>query len=95
MHILYTNIDLKLPNKLHGPMHYKKGVTCVFDGHMFIRVIITPQCYPLFHNSADLVMNSRASGQCSHAICMYSNHGCLPMYKMATRRYMSITSRCV
>ena len=23
-----TNIDLKLWNKLHGPMHYKIGVTC-------------------------------------------------------------------
>jgi len=24
---MYTNIDLKLQNKLHGPMHYKVGVT--------------------------------------------------------------------
>jgi len=24
---MYTNIDLKLRNKLHGPMHYKVGVT--------------------------------------------------------------------
>ena len=29
----YTNIDLKLRNKLHGPMHYKIGVICVFSGH--------------------------------------------------------------
>ena len=28
-----TNIDLKLRNKLHGPMHYKIGDTCVFNGY--------------------------------------------------------------
>ena len=33
--ILYTNIDLKLQNKSHGPMHYKTGVTCVYNGHVF------------------------------------------------------------
>ena len=27
--VLYTNIDLKLRNKSHGPMHYKICVTCV------------------------------------------------------------------
>jgi len=27
------NVDLKLRNELHGPMHYKIGVTCVFNGH--------------------------------------------------------------
>jgi len=32
--VLYTNIDLKLRNKLHGPMHYKIGVTCVYNGHV-------------------------------------------------------------
>jgi len=31
-----TNIDQKLRvYKLHGPMHYKIGVTCVFNGHVF------------------------------------------------------------
>jgi len=30
-HVLY--IDQKLQNKLHGPMHYKIGVACVFNGH--------------------------------------------------------------
>jgi len=34
--LLYTNIDLKLRNKLHGPMHCKIGVTCVYNGHVFI-----------------------------------------------------------
>jgi len=32
--ILYTDIDLNLQNKLHGPMHYNIGVTCVFNGHV-------------------------------------------------------------
>ena len=31
--VLYTNIDLKLRNKSHVPMHYKIGVTCVYNGH--------------------------------------------------------------
>ena len=29
------NIDLKLRNKLHGPMHLKIGVTCVNNGQVF------------------------------------------------------------
>jgi len=33
--LLYTNIDLTLPNKLHGPIHYKIGDTCVCNGHVF------------------------------------------------------------
>ena len=32
-YILYTRIDLKLWNKLHGPMHYKLGVTCLYNAH--------------------------------------------------------------
>jgi len=31
--VLFTNIDQKLQNKLHGAMHYKLGVTCVCTGH--------------------------------------------------------------
>jgi len=34
--VLYTNIDLKLRNKSHGPMHYKIDVTCVFNGYKII-----------------------------------------------------------
>ena len=33
--LLYENIDRIPPNKLHGPMHYKIGVTCVYNGHVF------------------------------------------------------------
>ena len=29
--VLYRNIVLKLRNALHGPIHYKIGVTCVFN----------------------------------------------------------------
>jgi len=31
INVNYTNIDLKLWNILHGPMHYKIIVTCVFN----------------------------------------------------------------
>jgi len=27
-------MDRALLNKLHGPMHYKIGVTCVYNGHV-------------------------------------------------------------
>jgi len=31
--LVRKNIDLKLRNKLDGPMHYKISVTCVYNGH--------------------------------------------------------------
>ena len=37
--ILYTNIDLKLRNKEHGPMHYKIGDTGVYIGHRFYTLL--------------------------------------------------------
>jgi len=40
--LLYENIDQILPNKLHGPMHYKIGVTCVNNGtRVLYSVVIT------------------------------------------------------
>jgi len=36
--VLYQNIDQILPNKLHGPMHYKIGATCVNNGHVFYTI---------------------------------------------------------
>jgi len=33
--VLHENIDQTLLNKLHGPMHYKIDVTCVYNRHMF------------------------------------------------------------
>jgi len=33
--VLYENIDQILPNKLHGPMHYKIGDTGVYNEHVF------------------------------------------------------------
>ena len=37
--ILYENIDQKLQIKLHGPMHYKIGDTCVYNGHMIYTLL--------------------------------------------------------
>jgi len=37
--LLYENIDQILTNKLHGPMHYKIGVTCVYNGHVFYTLL--------------------------------------------------------
>ena len=31
--LLYENIDQILPNKLHGPIRSKIGVTCVYNGY--------------------------------------------------------------
>ena len=37
---MYENIlDQILPNKLHGPLHCKIGVACVYSGHVFSNVI--------------------------------------------------------
>ena len=48
-------------NKLHAlPMHYKIGITCVYNGHVFYT--------HLFHNSTVRVMNSLVSGQCLYTI---------------------------
>jgi len=41
MYILYTNIDQTLPNKLHGPTHYKVGDTCVYNGQVFYYSVVT------------------------------------------------------
>jgi len=32
--VWYENIDQLHPNKLHGPVHYKIGVICVYIGHV-------------------------------------------------------------
>ena len=37
--ILYENIDQILPNKLHGPMHYKIGDACIYNGHLFYTLL--------------------------------------------------------
>ena len=37
--VLYGNIYLKLWNKLHGSMHYKIGISCVFNGHVFYTLL--------------------------------------------------------
>ena len=35
VHMYEESIDQILLNTLHGPMHYKIGVTCVHNGHVF------------------------------------------------------------
>ena len=37
--VLYENIYQIFQNKLHGPMHYKIGVTCVNNGHVFYTLL--------------------------------------------------------
>jgi len=38
-YVLYENIDQILPIKLHGPMHYKIGVTFVYYRHVFYTLL--------------------------------------------------------
>jgi len=38
-YILYTNIDLKLRNKYHGPLYYKIGDTYVYNEHVFYTML--------------------------------------------------------
>ena len=60
--VLYTNIDLKLQSKFHRPMHYKIGVTCVYNEHVFYTLLYQhDSLIHLFHNSIICVMNSRMS----------------------------------
>ena len=40
--LLYTDIDLKLRNKSHGTVHYKIGVTCIYNGHVFYTPVNSP-----------------------------------------------------
>ena len=37
--LLNENIDQILPNKKHGRMHYKIGVTGVYNGHVFYTLL--------------------------------------------------------
>ena len=65
MSILHTNIDLKLRNILHGPMHYKIGVACLFNGHIFFTLSLrcnNDSLIHLYQSSTGGVMNSQVSG---------------------------------
>ena len=37
--VLYENIDQILLNKIYGLMHYKIGITCVYNGHVFYTML--------------------------------------------------------
>ena len=39
IYILFENIDQILPNKLHRLMHYKIGVKCVYNRHVFYTLL--------------------------------------------------------
>ena len=57
-------------NKLHGPMHYKIGGTCVYSGHVLFTAVITSQSNTPISQFNSL-MNSRVSGQCVYTIYIY------------------------
>ena len=44
--VLYESIDKTLPNKLHGPMHYKIGYMCIQLTRVLYYVVITSQATP-------------------------------------------------
>ena len=58
-----STYDLKLRNQLHGPMHCKISVICVYNEwtRVLNSVVITS-------NLEVRVMNSQVSCQCSHTI---------------------------
>jgi len=37
--VLYEDIDQKLQNKFPGPLYYKIGVTCVYNGNVFYTLL--------------------------------------------------------
>jgi len=37
--VLHDKIDQTLLNKLHGPMHYKISVSCVYNEHVFYTLL--------------------------------------------------------
>ena len=39
VHMYEESIDQILLNTLHGPMHYKIGVTCVYTGYVFYTLL--------------------------------------------------------
>ena len=59
IHVLYTNVDQTLPNKLHGAAHCKIGLQWT---RVLYTVVITWQSYPPISQ-----FNSpcNVSGQCS------------------------------
>ena len=92
--VLYENIDQILPNKLHGPLHYKTGVKyCI----QWTRVLIilwynVDSLIHLFHNAIVHEMNPRVS------MFVNSNwHVNWPLRKIRTENteYIGDPSYCV
>jgi len=77
-------------------MHYKIGVTCVFNEHeVYAMLYQHDNIINLFHNSADRVIHAIVSGQCSYVI-LFTNidlklRNTLQLTKaLQTRYYMCI-----
>ena len=67
VYVLYENIDQILPNRSHGPMHYKIGVTCVYN--VLCSVVMTQQSNPpisQFNSWCNLFTS--VSGKCLYTI---------------------------
>ena len=71
--VLYTNIDLKLRNKKHGPIHYKPGVTCVYNGHMLYTLVVITRPFnpPISQFGRPCNEFNGVSGQSSNLVIIY------------------------
>ena len=63
--VLYTDLDLKLRNKLH---YKNRCYACIQWAYALCSFVIPRLSNPPFQNTEDRVTNSRVSGQCSHAM---------------------------
>ena len=70
--LLYTNIDQKLVNSLHGLLHSEIGVLhCHVITTKYIPRVHCIHMYHLFCNALVHVINSGVSGQCLYTICCW------------------------
>ena len=81
--LLYVNIDQILPNKLHGPMHYKIGVTCVLYENIdqiFLNKLHGPMHYKIgvtcvLYENIDQILPNKLHGTVHYKIgvtCVYN-----------------------
>ena len=56
-------------------MHFKIGVTCVYNGHVFYTLLkYHDTLIHIFHNSTVCVLNSGVSGQCVYTITVSNSN---------------------
>ena len=58
IHVLYTNIDQTLPNRLHGLTHCNICVSCVYYGHAIYTLWIHELLVIFFHTILSFVILS-------------------------------------